>query len=158
MFFAHFFKNYLSQCYHIFNFRRSWCEHFISWFEFTLLKVKVTSVFGKNVRNCFRPLSLEIFIYHRAFIFYILIGVGEGLSPIAFMSFSSKDKVTLFTFVKRGICLLYFYYTACICKMLLGFSEDKTHIDFGLIRLKVKVTFFILLSLNNRFLKQIMHT
>jgi len=49
-------------------------------------------------------LIILITVYHRAFIFYMQIGLGEGLTPIDFVFFRSKVKVARFTYVKNGFC------------------------------------------------------
>jgi len=40
-------------------------------------------------------------VYHRAFIFHMLIGPGETLTPMDFVFFMGRVKVTLVTFVKN---------------------------------------------------------
>jgi len=41
-------------------------------------------------------------VYHRGFIFHILIGLGEGLTSIHFVLFRSKVKVTKVIFVLKN--------------------------------------------------------
>ena len=41
-------------------------------------------------------------VCHRAFIFHMIIGPGECLTPIDFVYFGGRVKVTRVTFVKKG--------------------------------------------------------
>jgi len=46
------------------------------------------------------PLIILKIVYHRAFIFHMVIGLGDGLTPIDFVFFRVKV-----TFVKKGFHL-----------------------------------------------------
>jgi len=75
----------------------------------------------------------------------MLIGPGEGLTPIDFVFFRSRVKVTRVTFVKKWFPLIFLtiiYYRAFICNVL------RTPIDFGFTRSKVKVTMVIFVTNN----------
>jgi len=72
----------------------------------------------------------------------MVIGLDDGLTPIDFVFF--RVKVTRVTFVKKKFLLVFLrtiYHRAFICNVPIALSEDKTPIDFGFTRSKVKVTF-----------------
>jgi len=64
-------------------------------FEFTRSKGKVTRVaFAKKCRQSWFLLIILRTVYHRAFIFHVMIGLGEITIPYVFNFTRSKVKVT----------------------------------------------------------------
>jgi len=96
-------------------------------FGFTRSKVKVTMVTCKNNVNMFLLIIFRT-VYPRAFIFYMLIGLVEGMIPLIFKFTRSTDKVTRVTFVKVCKHLLFILRTldhrAFLFHILIGRSEN----------------------------------
>jgi len=46
-------------------------------------------------------------VYHRAFIFHMLIGLGKDMTPIDFGITMSKGNVTRVTFLKRNVNMVF---------------------------------------------------
>jgi len=86
MVFAHYFENYLFQGYHITHADWSWWGLMAMDFGIIRLKVNVTGDTCEKCEHGFRLLSWEL-LYHRAFIFYILIGLYGDMTPIDFKLF-----------------------------------------------------------------------
>jgi len=89
------------------------------------------------------PLIVWRTIYHRDFIFYLLISLGEDMAPIDSGFTRSKVKVTRVLFVKQWFLLIILkniYHRAIIFHILIGLGDVMTPYNFGFTRLKVKVT------------------
>ena len=88
-------------------------------------------VFDHNLKNK----------YHRAFMFHMLIGLGQHKNSVDFGCTRSKDKVTRVTFVIKSCplnILKIIYHTAFVFHMLIDLGDSMTCI--GLTRSLVKVT------------------
>jgi len=148
MFSAHY-LNYLSQSFHISHADWSWGEHVLYWFGFTRLKVKVTrDLFCKKMVSAHYLRS----IYHRAFIFHMLIGLNRDMTPIELIRSEVKVRgITLKNGFRSFSWELFFTKRSYIMCWLLLLNEDKNPIDFGFTRSKVKVVWvtFVINYLNS---------
>ena len=87
-------------------------------------------------------------IYHRAFIFDIPIGLGEGMTTISFVLTRSNVKVALGTFKTVTMfplqLLTTFKYRALMFHLLIILGENMVPDNFEITRSKVtRVTFVI---------------
>ena len=87
------------------------------------------------------PIVVLKTIYHRAFIFHILIGLGKDKTRTDFGFTNSRTHGSLL--LKKWFPFIFLrtiYHRAFISHMLIGLGEYITCIDFGFTRSKVKFT------------------
>ena len=112
------------------------------YFRFTRLKVKGTRITFKNMYTWFLFVILRT-IYHKAFIFHMLIGLDRDLTHIDIGVIRSKVKVRRITFVKIWFSLIILktvYHRGFIFYMLDGLGEGLTSTYFLFFRSKVNIT------------------